>query len=345
MVANPQRLSPAARVALDAARAAAAIYVVFYHLNGLHHWPQPFALLFGFGQEAVLVFFVLSGFVIFANERDRVSPPFGYMLRRLRRIYPALLVAMGLSALVAADNGTLYRDFYWDDLLATLFSVEDIARLKPGVIADPFLNNEPLWSLSYEMAFYLAFPLVLAAWRKSPRWTNRLIGVSACAAYASFALWPNHWSLIAAYFPCWWIGAMAADAYFKGARQASALRGPILGLVALCGVAALVVMRDHGGSRVGLYPMLPLRHFAAAALLVLALFGPLGRFIAHRLKPFPWTWLASISYGIYVLHFPLLVQWKRAQSVGGFCLALALLVAGATLVDRALTQALRTARN
>jgi peptidoglycan/LPS O-acetylase OafA/YrhL len=340
VVANFKKLSPPARTALDAARAAAAIYVVFYHLDGLQHWPQPWGLLFGFGQEAVLVFFVLSGFVIFANERDRLSPPYGYFLRRLRRIYPPLLVAMGVSALVAADNGTLAADFRWSDLLATLFSVEDISRIKPGVIADPFLNNEPLWSLSYEMAFYLAFPAVMAAWRRSPKWTNHAIGASACAAYLSCAAWPNHWSLIIAYFPCWWIGAMVADAYFKGAR-----RVPILWLVALCAVASAVAAMDRSGARIGLYPMLPLRHFATAALLVLALFGPLGRFIAHRLRPWPWAWLASISYGIYVLHYPLLVQWRRVDSVGGFCLAVVLLVAGATLVDRALTQAFRSSRN
>jgi peptidoglycan/LPS O-acetylase OafA/YrhL len=334
------RLSPRLIAGLDTARAAAACYVVAHHVADAHGWSShgP-GILLRFGQEAVLVFFLLSGFVIFANERKRALKPGGYFLRRLRRIYPALIVAMLVSTAVAWDNRTLLADFHWRELLGTLFSVEDVSLLKPGVIADPYLGNDPLWSLSYEVAFYVVFPLVLRAWTARPAWTNHAVGLVCCLAYATYALWPNHLSLVTAYFLVWWCGAMAADAYFRGGEDVRAMAAPFAWLIALCGLAAAVVGLA-GFSGPGLYPFLPLRHFAVAAAMLAALFSPLGRWLAALCARWaaPAAYVASISYGLYVLHFPILVQWRRASGLAGTAMAFAVLVAAAVLADRQLNR-------
>ncbi|QOC25498.1 hypothetical protein IC744_03750 [Microbacterium hominis] len=67
-----RKLLPQLRAGLDVARAATAVYVVLHHVVNL---PGPAGVIFSFGQEAVLIFFLLSGFVIFANERERVRRP------------------------------------------------------------------------------------------------------------------------------------------------------------------------------------------------------------------------------------------------------------------------------
>ena len=36
--------------------------------------------------------------------------------------------------------------------------------MTPGVITAPYLRNSPLWSLSYEVFFYIIFPFVLRLW-------------------------------------------------------------------------------------------------------------------------------------------------------------------------------------
>jgi peptidoglycan/LPS O-acetylase OafA/YrhL len=328
---------------LDAARACAAIYVVLSHVADSHGFTHGAGMVFRFSQEAVIAFFLLSGFVIFANERERALQPRGYFLRRIRRIYPALLAAMFLSTLVAVANGDLAARFNWPELWGTLLALQDISFLKPGVIVNPYLGNLPLWTLSYEIAFYAVFPYVLMQWRRKPRLVNHIIGAACCGLYALFALMPNHFMLVGAYFLVWWSGAMAADAYLRGHRSITGMLTTFGWLCALCAVAALVVL-TVGYHGLGFYPFLPLRHFAAAALMLILLFGPLGRRVcalAYRGRK-GFAMVASISYGLYVLHYPLLIQWKVASSPHGFAFAVVLLLATAYLVEHLLPRLLPT---
>lgn len=328
-------LSPALSVALDAARASAALYVVAHHIAGTSGAFGRAGLLFRFGQEAVLVFFLLSGFVIFANEHHRTTGTRAYFLRRVRRIYPPLIIAMLVSIVVVWSNGSLQADFSWKELIGNLLSLQDISFLKPGVIVEPFLGNDPLWSLSYEVAFYVFFPIVMKGWNRNPVRTDHVIGLVCCIAYGTYALVPNHFSLVVAYFLLWWTGAMAAATFGQGYRT---FLGQIrtLGWMAMLCIVALVVVLLVGSRGLGYYPVLPLRHFIFGILLVILLFGPIGATLVRWIAPFKWAAvpIASISYGLYILHFPLLIRWEFAHSAGGFAVAVGALLVLAWFVDR-----------
>lgn len=318
------------RAGLDLARAVAAVYVVLHHTVTL---PEPFGVLFRFGQEAVLVFFLLSGFVIFANERTRVERPAGYYLRRLRRIYPPMILAMTLSTILWA-LGLINAVFSWESLFGTLFALQDIDFLKPGVITDPYLGNDPLWSLSYEIFFYLAFPLVMVAWRRSIMITRWAVPALAICAYATYLSFPNHLSLVIAYFLMWWAGAMAAHLYLRGELCFSRAIPEVVGLVALSAVAALGVA-IHGSQGVGYFPVLILRHCLTVLALFLVLLTPIRHWMASLsfgLAP-PATSLAGISFGLYVVHYPLMVQTDANQSLW-IIPAAALTVAMAWVIDK-----------
>ncbi len=340
------KLSQPVVAALDAVRAFAAVYVVIHHLAHTYLINNKIEILTRFGQEAVMVFFILSGFVIFANEHYRIDKPEPYFGRRARRIYPALIVAIVLSTIVALWNGDLAQRFDLGELAATLLNLQDVSALKPGVISNAYLGNQPLWSLSYEIAFYIAFPFIMVRWRRAPNLTTHAIGAACCLAYVSFALLPNHFSLVAAYFLIWWAGAMAANAYLDGRRTLGAIRAPLLWLATLCIVAAGAVALHQGGRQMpGVYPYLPLRHFVTALLLLVVFFGPVGKWAANifAVIPAPFAVVASISYGLYIFHYPLLVQWSFAHSAFGFVVALALLIALSFAADRMLNNALAKA--
>ena len=154
-----RRLPPELIIALDVVRVVAALLVVMQHVGPYHFaFLGPLNRL---GQEAVMIFFLLSGFVIYANEHNRLHDLKGYYLRRMRRIYPTFLIALFVTALIAYANGTLARDFSWWELWGNLAALQDISALKPGVIVSPFLGNDPLWSLSHEIFFYAVFPVVI----------------------------------------------------------------------------------------------------------------------------------------------------------------------------------------
>ncbi len=109
---------------------------------------------------------------------------------------------------------------------------------------------------------------------------------------------------------------MAAQAYLDGERTVRAIAVPLAWLVALCGVA-LVVALVQPRYGIGLYPILPLRHFVVAAVVVAVMFGPrpadgaCQRMVAGALVRG-----REHLYGLYVLHMPLLVDWQRAKGQG-----------------------------
>lgn len=293
------------RASLDVARASAAVYVVLHHTVSL---PSPFSALLSFGQEAVLIFFLLSGFVIFANENNWVQHPKRFYMRRLRRIYPPMIAAMLIST-VLWIFGLISAKPSLKSFLGTIFALQDISSLKPGVFTDPWLGNNPLWSLSYEIFFYAVFPLVMIGWRRSATVTRWSVSLASMIAMSTYFFIPNHLSLVLGYFGIWWAGAVAADLFMSnsiGFRSAvpeiAGLSGLVL--VALCGTL------EYGYHGLGIFPFLIARHCLVVLFLFLVIMSPLRHLLANvsvRLAQ-PAAVVAGVSYGLYVVHYPVLVQ-------------------------------------
>lgn len=293
-VADSVLLSHRAKVALDAARVTASLYVPFYHVALRWELPPGAGIFLRFGQSAVILFFLLSGFVIFANECHRAIHPRGYFLRRLRRIYPPVLVAYLLSAVVAFDTGSLRAQFSWRELFFNLLMLQDVRGTKPGVIADSFLGNGPLWTLSYEAAFYLLFPFALAAWSRKPHLTTHLVGLICALSFACYIAQPNHFTLVASYFQIWWCGAMVAAAYGEGKRSWLAVRVP-LGWLCVLVAEAVWVSSTQPYDGVNSYPVLMLQHFALALIMIVGLFGPIGKALSRVLEPLERFWAGDVT--------------------------------------------------
>lgn len=140
---------------LDGCRALAISIVVLSHAGLGHIIPGKFGVTF---------FFFLSGYLItrllLAEIKEHGSIQFiPFYLRRLFRLYPALLVMIGCSAIAAyiMNCALPAKDyfaalFYYTNYYIGWYRtpVEDCARLL-----------DILWSLSVEEHFYLAFPLLM----------------------------------------------------------------------------------------------------------------------------------------------------------------------------------------
>lgn len=338
--ASTRRIDLPLRRSLDAVRALAAVYVVVHHVVVNSSLTGPVTYPFRFGQEAVIIFFLLSGFLIFSAEEIRVQTDLkGYYYRRIRRIYPLVISAFAVSAIVAFLDGKLAESFSTRTLVLNLFALQDVSALKLGVITDPFLGNSPLWSLSYEVFFYLVFPLVMVARRVSRNFALATVGIVSLAGYGSYLLAPNHFSLVAGYLLVWWAGAVVADLYKTGGVRWGGL-APLMGwLTALCAVAAASLI-SYPEAGVGVFPLLPLRHFMFTFACI-AVFLTLPRHTVIKFLSKGGTiaaFIASISYGLYVFHYPLLIQWEWAQTpLGGLVAGIALITC-AILGDRVLDQ-------
>ena len=143
-------------------RGITALLVVFSHLAAPR---EGFFAPFGhtdFGRAGVLVFFVLSGFIMGSVARD--EPPLRFALRRVIRVVPLYwILSLVYYALL------FHVDFTPDapreqvpDLVASLLFLPHYNHGVPDQIWPVLV---PGWTLNYEMFFYALFALGLASGR------------------------------------------------------------------------------------------------------------------------------------------------------------------------------------
>jgi peptidoglycan/LPS O-acetylase OafA/YrhL len=204
--------------------------VMLGHVRGLFFVDFPFLtnksiayrLLYaatGFGHQAVMIFFVLSGFFIGTSVIDSVNAQRWswrvYLVNRLTRLqlvlFPALVLGavwdqIGMRIPQAAPfyYGGLYKYFLpsvalrstTPAFLGNLFFLQ-------SVLSPVFGSNGPLWSLSYEFWYYILFPALMLAAASWMGVRNRSLYV-CLAGLLSWFIGPQ----ISLYFLIWLAGAL-----------------------------------------------------------------------------------------------------------------------------------------
>lgn len=134
---------------LEGLRGLCALVVGFSHVfsgttNLLDTKGSLWLASFNFAHVAVLIFFVLSGYVIGINYPDERFNVKGYLKKRFIRIYPIYLSVI-LFCWILEPN------FSFEKLISSLFI---LPGLKAGLV-----SNVVLWSIHYEVLFYLFFTI------------------------------------------------------------------------------------------------------------------------------------------------------------------------------------------
>lgn len=294
---------------LDLVRSLAALMVLFGHARWLYFesiakvenpglLTRAFYFVTGMQHEGVVLFFVVSGFLVggaawaaFAADRFSLRH---YLVNRFVRIYlvfiPALLLT-GALALVGAGVLPETRAVAqvpaqsWD----ARFVACHIACLQ-GVFCSVWSINPPLWSLSYEWLLYLMAPMGLAVMYASGPLVARCIAFLLVAAFL-YALLPES-------FQWFWVGywALGAGAAWIAARGGVPAAVGWIGLGTL--LAALVLARTRA------LPV-PATDIAIAAGLAAAISCQTLLLLCPAPRLF--AFLASFSYSLYAIHYPVVV--------------------------------------
>ncbi|MGB6134007.1 MAG: acyltransferase [Acidobacteriaceae bacterium] len=316
---NTKFQSTSASALLDLVRGLAAIVVCIGHWRGLYFvdyamlgahrllFAVPY-ILTGAGHQAVIIFFVLSGYLIggsvFRSLGKGTWSWRQYLTHRLVRLWLVLVPALLLGALIDAGGIHLHRApaLYAgqvpnhivanvkQDLNLTTFA-GNILFLQ-GIYVHTFGSNGPLWSLANEFWYYILFPSAVLALR--PR-SSVLIRVLSAALFTGVSFMVGKAIMLA--FPIWLLGAALA---LLPAPQL-ALRWRIVIAVVYTPLFFYLAKTHLIGSTLSDY------------ILGSATFVLLWSFLSARSPAGNPLWVrfarstAGFSYTLYLVHLPLLV--------------------------------------
>ena len=303
-----KRIGTASSIFLDVLRLGAALTVLLVHAHNMwfpwkaHNPSSPGDA----SHTAVVIFFVLSGYVIAYTTSSNNRGPLHYAQARLSRLYSVVIPALLLTAMVEMliQSGSLElrseftRGLSWPRYLLTAGFLNEIWFFS----AAPPLNG-PLWSLSFEFWYYLIFGL----WYfRKPGWKNLILPFAACVIAGPKIL---------LLMPVWLLGCAA---YRIPRSKISGTMSWFLVFMVIGITTLTVLFLPPLPWGIGAKPLFFSGQFISdwlvGALLALALWLlPSGKV---QLKPHPMVTrfrsIADLTFPIYVLHNPLLGLWRYA---------------------------------
>jgi peptidoglycan/LPS O-acetylase OafA/YrhL len=271
------------------------------------------------GTPAVVVFFVLSGFVLVAPRLHRSGGWLGYYPKRMLRLYLPTLAAVGLAVLwtYAAHRQPIVGA---SRLLNANHAVDGAGVLRDmELVRGANSLDSPLWSLRYEVLFSLLLPAYVWFARVAPRWwLVKILGTLAIIGYGFQAGHTSTWAMA--------IFALGAVLAAHAHRIATVLRHPGLWLVAGVVLVNGTVMTTIDGIPSHAFAVSAVSYgaVAAGALLLVAVMLTGGR-VAGWFETRPAKWLGERSFSLYLVHEPLLIAvalWFHGQVNTGLLLAI-----------------------
>ncbi|MGO4784667.1 acyltransferase family protein [Cryobacterium sp. W22_MBD10_FK3] len=347
---------------LDALRGVAAVIVLVHHVSmtapaisaaysssanvavfsaGWWATLSPLKILFA-GPEFVLVFFVLSGFVLVLTPLRRwpwtrpdaraaaEAPPsasaghpapapgydwLAYYPRRIIRLAIPVIVSVGLAAAWIAlvprtvdANAGAWMAKQGDAGLGIGNLLREASIV--GYTGRPDVNP-PLWSLAWEMWFSLLLPIGVILAVATRRWTLAWVALMLATSTVGYLLAIEPLM----YLPAFGLGALLAANHgtllARSARLARRRGGTlvwtaiaVLGPVLLIAYWLLRPELNEPWNSVALALRVP-----GAVLIVatVALWPPVQRMLGGALL----AWLGRISFSLYLVHFPIVVTFGQ----------------------------------
>jgi peptidoglycan/LPS O-acetylase OafA/YrhL len=314
---------------LDAVRGIAILLVLALHITEHLTIPNgsPWEILTDVarsGWTGVDLFFVLSGFLITGilyDTRESTNYFRAFYMRRFLRIFPLyygfLFILLCLTYPLHLNwNGTQY-------IYLAYLQNTGISKLLFHYQISPWLNFGHLWSLAVEEQFYCVWPAVIFLVKDRLKLIQVSILLSILSIIVRVAILHFHLSP-------WAVNI------FTLARADSLMIGAILALLMRTGDFSnkkwqlaswtilsagmisiiLIAMPEHGLARSSIAVMIfgyTLLALISASIIHLSIVcKPVQRIVNQPIL----RWLGRYSYGIYILHFPILFALNHWRETG-----------------------------
>jgi peptidoglycan/LPS O-acetylase OafA/YrhL len=302
------------RADIDGLRAVAVLSVLAYHAG--------LAKISG-GFVGVDVFFVISGYlissIVFSEIAESRFSVIRFYERRIRRIFPALFVMLGVSsvfAMIYLLPGELIN--YSRSMLAATLSVSNFYFWRHSGYFDLPLSQPLLhtWSLAVEEQFYICFPLFLVLVRRfAPRRLATAVVVIFVASLlasaivvsrheqtAFYMLYTRAWELL--------LGTILSLGLLPRMQSAWLRNLATITGLGMIGYSLLVY------TQYTIFPGLnALAPCVGSALIIWA--GEAGSSLVGAVLSWrPVVFVGLISYSLYLWHWPLIVLQNMGMLFG-----------------------------
>lgn len=271
------------RNGLQAVRGGAALLVLLQHVAWIATYfsagPDELVRSLGLGSTGVFLFFGLSGFLMASQMR---RPPLRFIIDRVRRIYPGLLLAVMASGSALAIFG--YES--WPKFTTLLL-------LPTGV---PDSIKIPYWTLIFEVQFYLVI-IVLGRFGSSISlfmlllWAIAILLLFPVAPEKpELASYPSWTDIFISFYNLYFI--IGAGAFFS-LRSCAVLKSE--------GAMGLVGMFIAMGSSWAL-PNFGRDYYLLMFLVVLLVIRGATVWVASGFLGKALSKIGDVSYGVYLIH-------------------------------------------
>src|SRR6266446_507361 len=304
----------------DGLRGLAILLVLIGHSGFLEALPH--AGMLEYTRFGVDLFFVLSGFLITGILADSKGSPHyfrNFYARRALRIWPLYYLVLFVAFVVAPLFAPSMRPTASSTWPAFVFYVQNIVFAHHDTY--PF-GLGATWSLAVEEQFYLTWPVLVFLLKKR---TLAIVSVLLVVMSLSLRLWFHFHGAPLGFVHFFTISRLDAIAF--GSLAALWLRSPsctlvrwrtcayqFLGLGVVGTILARILM--HRNSSIVSYTFLAI---AFTGLLGTSLTSdPRSSLLGRSLSAAWLRYTGKISYGIYLLHYPLFILWSRFIGSLGF---------------------------
>jgi peptidoglycan/LPS O-acetylase OafA/YrhL len=308
-------ISPRLSAHLDLLRLAAALIVVLSHFAYPRFTDGDYLVIrtLNLGSDAVILFFVLSGFVI-AHAAEQKDNSLGrFFFQRATRLYsvavPAVLLTLACDRLGAALAPDVYDGWWYAESPAVFVLLHGLLFSNEwGPIGFRLGTNGPYWSLSYEAAYYILFGIAFYL-----RGLRRILLLAL--AIAAFGV------KVLALMPAWLLGvavyrALKADARATQATLWTLALAPPLAYAGFQATGLPAQLMTVSEALLGSGTIEALRfsdeflwNGLLGILVALHVYGTGALLRGPAIRPRAVTavrWLAGATFSLYLVHYPVM---------------------------------------
>ena len=168
------------KIYLEFLRGISTVFILGWHMAFLAPTGHPTRLTAYWGTDALIMFFMLSGLVINLSESKKPKSTKAFLSNRFIRIYPQFIIGMLLAFVALYVTNTAFPSL--KTIIGNFFMVSTMKDYM-GYVVPSIESNLPVWSLSFEVAFYVLFALTIGRYQKKAMFYWLILSLIAIPLY------------------------------------------------------------------------------------------------------------------------------------------------------------------